>query len=105
MSISTTCARGTKRCAETPLQQSAATISPGNSTSRQTDPTVKPPIDARKSFFGRSDRHSQPVSGVAIAAATMYAVNTQAILILRCGQGALHVRQRHVCNGAVQSLQ
>ena len=41
--------------------------------------SVKPLMEAKNMFFCPKRSTNQPVSGVAMAAATMYAVNTQAI--------------------------
>ncbi len=80
MSISTICDMGTSAAPKTPCSRRAPTIWPREfDRPHKAEATVNPTTDARKICFCPKRSTSQPVNGVAIAAATMYAVNTQAI--------------------------
>ncbi len=80
MSMRTICDMGTSAAPKTPWSRRAATICASETLSpHNAEATVKPITDTRKTLFWPNRSTIQPVNGVAIAAATMYAVNTQAI--------------------------
>ena len=72
MSIKTICAMGTKAAPNTPCSSRAATICASEfAMPHSMDARVKPPMDASSMLFCPKRSTSQPVSGVAMAAATM----------------------------------
>jgi hypothetical protein len=72
ISNNTTWDSGTRAAPNTPCSRRAATISAREfDIPHSTEATVKPPIDARNMFFCPKRSTNQPVSGVAMAAATM----------------------------------
>src|ERR1700722_7531619 len=105
MSMSTTCANGTKAAPKTPCSSRAATICAREfDMPHSAEATVKPEIEARNMCFWPKRSQSQPVRGVAMADATMYAVNTQAIwsceadsVPCMCGKATLAMVLSSVC--------
>ena len=80
MSSRIDCDSGTSAAPNTPCSRRAPTICTSVSDSpHSADATVKPAIDTISSRFTLSRSDSQPVSGVAIAAATIYEVSTHVI--------------------------
>src|ERR1700716_2173308 len=105
ISIKTTWDKGTRAAPNTPCNSRAATISASEfDMPHNMDATVKPLMDAKNMFFCPNRSTNQPVSGVAMAAATMYAVNTQAIwswdadsVPCMCGNATLAMVLSRVC--------
>ena len=80
ISNKTTWDNGTRAAPNTPCRSRAATISSSEfDIPQSTEASVKPLMDAKNMFLCPKRSTNQPVSGVAMAAATIYAVNTQAI--------------------------
>src|SRR5450830_2031327 len=80
MSSSTACDSGTSAAPNTPCNKRAATISDKvPDKPHSTEAMVKPATETRKVFFWPKRSHNQPVSGVAMAAATIKDVSTQVI--------------------------
>ena len=70
--MSTTCARGTSAAPKTPCRRRAATICASEfDIPHNAEATVKPVIEAMKIFFWPKRSHNQPVTGVAMPAATI----------------------------------
>src|SRR6202795_317262 len=105
ISSKTSCDRGTSAAPNTPCNSRAATISASVfDMPHSIEATVNPAIDARNTFFWPKRSTIQPVRGVAMAAATMYAVNTQAIWSCEadsvpciCGRATLAMVLSSVC--------
>ena len=72
ISMTTTCDSGTRAAPKTPCSRRAATISNKESDSpHRADATVKPTTDVMNTCFCPKRSTNQPVTGVAMAAATM----------------------------------
>ncbi len=72
MSSSTACDSGTRAAPNTPCSSRAATIPPSEvAMPHSAEATVKPTIETMKTLRRPQREHSQPVSGKAMAEATM----------------------------------
>ena len=72
ISMTTICDIGTRAAPKMPCSRRAATICPSEFDSPQSaEAAVNPITDAMNTFFWPNRSTTQPVSGVAIAAATM----------------------------------
>src|SRR6185312_5017072 len=99
ISSSTACDNGTRAAPHNPWISRASTISPSvPATPHSTEASVKPEIENRNTCLSPKRSVSQPVSGVAMPAATMYEVSTQVIwsceadrLPCMCGRATLAI--------------
>ena len=72
MSSSTACDSGTRAAPNTPCSSRAATMAPSDvDRPHSAEATVKPTMETMKTLRRPQREHSQPVSGRAMAAATM----------------------------------